>query len=171
LLLRAFARVRERRATARLRIVGRGSQLELLQELSASLGLGDAVAFRGWVAPADLDAEVADAWAVVIPSLWAEPLGLVALEAIVRGIPTVASADGGLGETVEDGVTGLLFPNDDEVALVERLDAIAAARSFPDHSIAGDVVRRAQEAFDVGRHIERLRRIFAKTAGLAEVRA
>ena len=171
LLLRAFARVRQRRATARLRVVGRGSQLAALQELAASLELGDAVAFHGWVPPAELDAEVADAWAVVIPSLWAEPLGLVALEAIVRGVPVVASADGGLGETVEDGITGLLFPNGDESALVERLDAIAAARSFPEHAIAGDVVRRAREAFDVGRHIERLRRIFAETAGIAEVRA
>jgi glycosyltransferase involved in cell wall biosynthesis len=171
LLLRAFARVRERRAAARLRIVGRGSQLAALQELAASLGLGDAVAFRGWVAPAELDAEVADAWAVVIPSLWAEPFGLVALEAIVRAVPVVASAEGGLGETVEDGVTGLLFPNGDEAALVERLDAIAAARIFPDHAIPSDAVRRAREAFDVGRHIERLRRIFAETAGLAEVRA
>jgi glycosyltransferase involved in cell wall biosynthesis len=171
LLLRAFARVRARWATARLRIVGRGSQRAMLELLAASLGCSDAVAFRGWVAPAELDAEMADAWAVVIPSLWAEPLGLVALEAIVRGVPVIASADGGLGETVADGVTGLLFPNGDEAALVEQLNALAGARSFPDHAIADEVVRRAREAFGVERHVERLRRIFAETAGLAEVRA
>ena len=171
LLLRAFARMRERLSAARLRIVGRGSQLAVLEELAASLGLRDAVTFRGWVAPSLMDAEVADAWAVVIPSLWSDQLGLVALEAIVRGVPVIASADGGLGEVVEDGVTGLLFPNGDEAALVDRLHAIAAARSFPDHAIADDVVRRARESLDVGHHVKRLRRIFAETAGLAEVGA
>lgn len=171
LLLRAFARLRERVPAARLRIVGQGSQRAALEELAGSLGLGAAVTFRGWVAPAQLDAELADAWALAVPSLWAEPLGLVAREAIVRGVPVVASADGGLGETVEHGVTGLLFPNGDEAALLERLEAIARGRVFPDHRIGEEVVRRARDSYDVGRHVGQLRRIFAETAERAGVPA
>ena len=165
LLLRAFARLRERLPAAHLRIVGRGSEQRGLETLIRTLGLEQAVAFRGWIAPEALDAELADAWAVVVPSLWAEPLSLVARDAVVRGVPVIASADGGLGESVESGVTGLLFPNGDEAALAERLEAVAARRAFPDQVLADEVVRRARESYDIGRHIHRLRRIFAETAG------
>jgi glycosyltransferase involved in cell wall biosynthesis len=171
LLLRAFAGVRARVPEARLRIVGKGSQRSMLDALVGQLGLGGAVTFRGWLAPGDVERELVDAWALVAPSLWAEPLGLAALEAVVRGVPVVASADGGFGETVEDGVSGLLFPNGDEAALADRLDAVARRRAFPDQRLPEDVVRRARESTDVGRHVESLRRIFAQAAGGARVGA
>jgi glycosyltransferase involved in cell wall biosynthesis len=160
LLVRAFARVHRLVPTARLRIAGHGSERAMLEGLVKELGIGDAVAFRGWVPPEEVEAELAGAWALVAPSLWAEPLGLTAREAIVRGVPVVASADGGLAETVEHGVTGLLFPNGDETALAERLDAIASGRAFPDRRLPEDIVRQARESYDVGRHVASLRRIF-----------
>lgn len=46
--------------------------------------------------------------AMVIPSVWWEPLGLVTCEAYDYGKPVLAAASGGLAETVNDGVTGLL---------------------------------------------------------------
>jgi glycosyltransferase involved in cell wall biosynthesis len=167
LLLRAFARVRADLPGARLRIVGRGPQRSMLDDLTAALLLKEAVTFRGWVAPTEVERELEDAWALVAPSLWAEPLGLVAIEAIVRGVPVVASASGGLGETVQDGVSGLLFPNGDEAALAERLDAVARGRAFPDHQLPAALVRRMRETHGVAAHIGSLRRIFAETAGLA----
>jgi glycosyltransferase involved in cell wall biosynthesis len=46
--------------------------------------------------------------AMVIPSIWWEPLGLVTCESYDYGKPVLAAASGGLTETIEDGVTGLL---------------------------------------------------------------
>jgi hypothetical protein len=121
----------------------------MLEDLTAALLLKEAVTFRGWVAPTEVERELEDAWALVAPSLWAEPLGLVAIEAIVRGVPVVASASGGLGETVQDGVSGLLFPNGDEAALAERLDAVARGRAFPDHQLPAALVRQVRETHGV----------------------
>ena len=164
LLLHAFARVRASAPGAHLRIVGQGPERQRLEPLARGLGVADAVTFRGWVSPSDVEHEVADAWAVVAPSLWAEPLGFVALEAIVRGVPVVASAAGGLGETVEHGISGLLFPNGDEAELARQMMLVASGKAFPTHVLPDDVVRRVSEAHDPALHIERLRRIFSSLA-------
>jgi glycosyltransferase involved in cell wall biosynthesis len=164
LLLHAFARLRTDMPTASLRIVGEGPQRERLEQLVQGLGLRDVVTFRGWVPPSQVEGELADAWALVVPSLWAEPLGLVALEAIVRGVPVIASSAGGLGEIVEPGSSGLLFPNGDEEQLARHLAAVASGRAFPSHTLPDAVVQRAAEAHSPDRHIERLRRIFTTLA-------
>ena len=53
----------------------------------------------------------------VVPSVWPEPFGMVAVEAMAAGVAVVASATGGLVDIVEDGVTGLLVPPGDPTAL------------------------------------------------------
>jgi glycosyltransferase involved in cell wall biosynthesis len=167
MLLHALARVRTAAPRARLRIVGRGAEAEGLRLLARDLGLEGAVTFRGWVAPGEVEHELADAWALVVPSLWAEPLGLVALEALVRGVPVIASADGGLGEVLADPARGLLFPNGDTAALAGRLEEVASGRAFPGHRLAEDVVVRAREDFALDRNLSSLRGILAEVAGLA----
>jgi len=44
---------------------------------------------------------------VVVPSLWQEPLGMVAIEALANHIPVIANKAGGLQETVQDRINGL----------------------------------------------------------------
>lgn len=46
---------------------------------------------------------------IVVPSLWQEPFGLVAIEGMARGKIVVASRRGGLTEIIEDGVDGFIF--------------------------------------------------------------
>jgi glycosyltransferase involved in cell wall biosynthesis len=45
---------------------------------------------------------------LVVPSLWEEPFGLVAVEGMARRLPVVVTRSGGLQEIVEDGVTGFV---------------------------------------------------------------
>lgn len=58
---------------------------------------------------------------VVSPSIWPEPFGLVALEAMSFSKPIVASRVGGLQEVVVDGVTGILVPPGDPGKLAESV--------------------------------------------------
>ena len=61
---------------------------------------------------------------VIVPSLWSEPFGLVALEAMAVVRPVVASSVGGLVDIGEDGVTGLLTPPGDEAALAAAMSRL-----------------------------------------------
>ena len=165
LLLRAFARLRAQVPAARLRIIGRGPERPALEQMAGDLGLTDAVRFLGWLPLADIEHQLRDTWATVVPSLWAEPLGMVAPESIVRSVPVIASAAGGLGEVVEHGVTGLLFPNNDENALTDALRAVAQREVFPRHTLPVDVVERAAATHSVERYVQRMRQVFAEVSG------
>ena len=67
---------------------------------------------------------IEDAAIVVVPSL-GEGFGMVALEAMERARPVIASAVGGLPEIVADGETGLVVPPADAEALAEAIVALA----------------------------------------------
>jgi glycosyltransferase involved in cell wall biosynthesis len=159
-LLRAFARVCERHPAATLRILGDGRERPALEHLAGSLDLGDRVVFRGHLAFADVEAELQSSWALVAPSLWMEPFGLVAPEAIVRHVPVIASRTGGFAETVVDGVTGLLVPNGDVSALSDAMDAVAAGRAFAGPHLPDEALAALRERTGEARHAGMLQALF-----------
>ena len=171
LLIRAFARALYAAPDAQLRIVGDGPERATLEDLVETLDAGDNVMFTGRATRHGVEAELVEAWALVAPSIWAEPFGLVALEAAVHGVPVIASATGGLAELVEDKVSGLLFPNGNERALSECIVAIAHASAFPSQRLADDIVDRAREASNPARHATRIRSIFSQLMNETQMRA
>ena len=82
------------------------------------------VRFLGFAQPAEFFDSID---ALIVPSLWEEPLGRVIHEAYGFGVPVIAAAIGGMREIVEDDVTGYLFPVGDEAALAALVERIAAA--------------------------------------------
>jgi glycosyltransferase involved in cell wall biosynthesis len=81
----------------------------------------DLVEAVGWRSHDDLAELYSRADICVVPSLWAEPFGMVAVEAMASGRPVVASDIGGLADSVVDGVTGFLVPPGDAEALAGKL--------------------------------------------------
>ena len=158
LLLHAFAAVLPSSPGSSLRVVGDGPQRADLERLAADLGLGESVSFAGWIPPERVSGELVGAWALVAPSRWAEPLGLSAIEAAVHGVPVIASGAGGFLETVEPGVTGMLFERNDAEALAACLCAVAEGRVFPGHALAQEAVERLRDRYDLTRHVAVLRR-------------
>jgi glycosyltransferase involved in cell wall biosynthesis len=158
-LLHAFAQTRQVVPTAELRILGAGEERESLERLTAALGVTESVTFRGLLSLAEVEQELAVAWASVAPSLWAEPLGLAAAEAAVHGVPVIASSTGGLAEVIEHGRSGLLFPNGDENALARCLNDVATGRAFPDQTLPVAVVREIAERHSTQRHVARIESI------------
>jgi glycosyltransferase involved in cell wall biosynthesis len=60
----------------------------------------------------------------VVPSVWAEPFGMVAMEALAAGTPVVASDIGALPEVVRDGVDGVLVRPGDSGALASAVTSL-----------------------------------------------
>jgi glycosyltransferase involved in cell wall biosynthesis len=91
----------------------------------------------------------------VVPSRWAEPFGIVAIEAMAAGVPVVGSRIGGLPEIITHGVDGLLVtPNDADalaIAMQTLIDDPALARRLGERA---QVRARTFSASDVAEQVE-----------------
>jgi glycosyltransferase involved in cell wall biosynthesis len=121
-LLRAVASARGELPELTLEVAGDGPLDADLRATASRLGLEDVVSFSGRVAPA---APVLERSEIVVVPSHGEGFGMVALEAMERGRPVIASSVGGLPEIVEDGRTGLLVPPGDAEALAEAIRDLA----------------------------------------------
>jgi glycogen(starch) synthase len=164
--IRALAMVRERGIDARLTIAGNGPERKPLEQLAETLGVAKAVTFTGWIMPEDVSRMMESATAILMPSRWREPFGLVALQAMQSARPVIASAIGGLPEVVEQGVSGLLVPPEDANALA---DALASMLADAEKTAAmGRRARsRAAQLFDFARFVNAYETLFSGTAGIA----
>jgi glycosyltransferase involved in cell wall biosynthesis len=120
-LIRAVARLQ-----AELLICGDGRDLEAMRRLARRLGIAERVHFTGWLAPRELSDQLAEASIVALPSVWPEPFGLVGIEALAAGRPAIASATGGVGDWLQQGVSGLMVPPGNVSALARALDQLLA---------------------------------------------
>jgi glycosyltransferase involved in cell wall biosynthesis len=126
-------------ATATLTWVGAGDEAERarLDALAEELGVRDRVRWdvrRREELPAVYRA--ADVF--VFPSTWAEPLGLVPIEAMACGLPVVASGTGGSGEFLIDRNTALVpQPVGDHRAFADAINELAADAALRQDLIAG----------------------------------
>ena len=159
-LIEAAAVLKPRFPDLKVVVAGDGFERPELIGLAESLGIIRDVTFLGWVPNSELPPYYHAAAVSVVPSL-EEGFGIPAAEAMGCQIPVVASDAGGLPEVVEHGVTGLIVPRGDSVALAEAIGALLA-----------DPARRAQmgragreralRLFDWDRTAEQLERIYAE---------
>ena len=105
---------------------------------------GADIRFEPFVDRMALPALLRSADLLVVPSRWAEPSGLTAVEGLATGLPVIASRVGGLPDVV--GSAGVLVEPDDPTALAEAIAALAddpearrlASLRARDHAIAHD---------------------------------
>jgi glycosyltransferase involved in cell wall biosynthesis len=127
---------------SQLVILGTGRLEQDLKELALELGIGSQVLFLGQVAQARRYYKAFDVFAL---SSDHEPFGMVLLEAMVAGVPLIATAAGGAKEVVE-GV-GILFPLGDDLHLAQGLGHLAMLDVQQREACADLMLLRLQERF------------------------
>jgi glycosyltransferase involved in cell wall biosynthesis len=143
-LLRAFANVLRTVPAARLWIAGSGPERDKLETLANEVGVAQETEFLGALPFEEMDRLFERAWVQVVPSLWDEPFGMVAIEGLMRGTAVVASRSGGPGEIVDDGQSGILFTPGDVRELTEALTRLIQDKALCEsmgqraHAIATD---------------------------------
>lgn len=119
--IRAFARVIEQVADAKLCLIGEGAERRAIEALSTELGIHDHVDFLG--VRSDVAGLLPAADIFMLSSL-SEGVSVTLLEAMATGLPIAATDVGGNGEVVEHGKTGLLSPRGDDRALADHLTGL-----------------------------------------------
>lgn len=122
-LIRALVLVRKKLADARLQVVGAGDYMDQLKAQAAECGVSDAVEFTGFVSADDKIERLRRAHVCVCPSM-KEGWGLTNIEANACGTTVIAADVEGLRDSVNDGVSGLLYPYGDLNALAEKLTGV-----------------------------------------------
>ncbi|MBQ6991808.1 MAG: glycosyltransferase family 4 protein [Clostridia bacterium] len=105
-LISAMPKILDRYHDAKLLIAGKGGMESELKAQVERMGLGDKVYFTGYLNARQVSKMYRCADVSVFPSTY-EPFGIVALEAMLAGVPTVVSDVGGLNEIVAHGVDGM----------------------------------------------------------------
>jgi len=120
-LIAAMPRILAKEPSLRLAIIGEGELRADLEWQASELGVAEHIIFTGFRSDA-LDL----LWALdlfVLPSVL-EGLCTTLFDAMLRGVPIVASATGGIPEALADGRYGALVPPGDPRALADRVVAV-----------------------------------------------
>jgi glycosyltransferase involved in cell wall biosynthesis len=118
--------------------------------------LDDQIVFLGEVGDQQRRDLFANAAAFLFPILWPEPFGLVMIEAMATGTPVIALRNGSVPEVIDDGVTGFIVEDVDQmVEAVGRVHQIDAA----------DCRRAVEERFTVDRLVTEYEVLYRLLAG------
>ena len=138
LLLRAVELLKRDGLFPDVTIVGNGPEENNLRRLTTELGLDRQVTFAGKQSGGTLAKTLNRHRILAVPSLWAEPFGVVALEGIACGCAVVGSQSGGLKEAI--GPCGLTFENGNLPALAAQLK-----RLLGDNQVRNELLQHAVE--------------------------
>jgi glycosyltransferase involved in cell wall biosynthesis len=128
-------------------------------EIEPMLQNGSSARFTGEVDGPAKNEFLGNAAALLFPIRWPEPFGLVMVEALACGTPVIALRGGSVPELIEDGITGFICEDENEmIAAVQRIGEIDRGRCRAE----------AERRFSPGRMAEQYEAVYARvTAGCA----
>jgi len=112
------------------RVVGAASEdaKAKLQALAEQHQCADRLTLQGWATREEIPDILDQTSVLVFPSLCVETLGIVGIEALSRGVPSVASDVGGVREWCINGETGYVVPPKNATAIAEKIQYFLESR-------------------------------------------
>lgn len=137
-LIAAMPKILDNYHDAKLIIAGKGGMIDELKAQVEYMGISNKVYFTGYLDAKQVQKMYKCADVAVFPSTY-EPFGIVALEAMLAGVPTVVSDVGGLNEIVEHGVTGMKSYAGNSNSIADSILTL-----LYDHALAANVAKNAK---------------------------
>ncbi|AMN39833.1 glycosyltransferase family 4 protein [Rhodoplanes sp. Z2-YC6860] len=170
LAIAALAQVRARGLDANLLLIGQGEHRSDFENAAAAFhGMEPHVRFAGVLDHAETRRAIADSTLVLAPSRTREGFSLVAAEAAMAGVPCIASRIGGLAETVQDGVTGILVPPEDVSGLAGAIAGVLTDQSRL-QLLSTNAQSMAGERFNMDKCAERYLKLYRDLVGRPHAR-
>ncbi|MEH2119076.1 glycosyltransferase family 4 protein [Nostoc sp.] len=146
----------------KLDIAGEGWERPQLEKLANTLRLSNRITWHGWCDPDKINKLYQQCFAVIFPSVWPEPAGLVTLEAYANYRPVIGSAVGGIPEHLRDGKTGILVPGNNIQKLADAIHEL-----YTDYQKSRHMGEQGHaflmKEFTIDTHLKNLRKVYAKT--------
>jgi glycosyltransferase involved in cell wall biosynthesis len=163
-LIRAVHRLAQRNCIFRTEIVGDGGQLGHLKTLANELGVGERVAFRGWLTPSETKEAIRQASILVHPAAeLGDGVPNVIKESMALGTPVIASAIAGIPELLQNGRHGILVRPRDVEALAEAIEKLLH-NTDTRCSYAKSARNYVELNFDLQRNGQELRAVLERSA-------
>lgn len=137
-LLAAMPKIINSYNDTKLIIGGKGGMYDELKEQAKALGIENKVYFTGYLTSKEVQKMYKCADIAVFPSTY-EPFGIVALEAMLAGVPTVVSDIGGLDEIVDHGINGMKSYAGNSNSIADSVLAL-----LYNHQLCDNVVKNAK---------------------------
>jgi len=155
-LLRALAKAPP---STQLDIAGEGWFEPQVKKLAKDLKIENRITWHGWCDRPTLNRLYQQSFAVVFPSLWPEPAGLITLEAYARSRPVIASDVGGIPEYIIHNQTGLLVPPNQPDVLAEAITTLTTDLNRTTY-LAEQGYIYLQKYFTIEHHVKNLERLY-----------
>jgi glycosyltransferase involved in cell wall biosynthesis len=124
LLLRALGYLLKKYPDLHIYFIGEGREKARYMKLAKEYGIEKQVDFTGWLSLQIVMSMYRKASIAVIPSLWNEPFGRVAIEAMASRCIVIVPNSGSFTELIKEGENGYLFVHGDEKSLLNKLERI-----------------------------------------------
>jgi glycosyltransferase involved in cell wall biosynthesis len=132
-----------------------------VHDLARQRGCLDRVDIRGWVGRDGLVQLMAETSVFVFPSIWPETMGIVGVEAMAHGVPVVAFRVGGVGEWLQDNVTGMAVTPKDVPGMVTAIDKVLRSATLM-RCMGEAALGLVASKFSYAAHVEQLNAGYAR---------
>lgn len=162
-LLDAFMKIRQHYHDVKIVIAGKGPMLDEWRQKAYNMGISDKVYFTGLLNDEQITKMYKVIDIAVFPSTY-EPFGIVALEGMLSGTPTVVSDAGGLNEIIRHGIDGMKSYAGNANSLADSILEILFNKQLA-NQIVDCAVKKIKESYNWDLIADKTIKIYEKTIG------
>lgn len=149
-------------------IIGEGTYLKELKQLSKILRVEDIVIFRGL--QRDIAERMSKADYFIHVPLWEEGFGITLVEAMASGLICIAFGKGAIPEIIDDREDGFLIYEHTSKAIAEKLNDIILNLNYTEELIIRNNAREKSKKFDISYYIEHLNKVYKELLNNEEIK-